>query len=121
MSMTLDDLLEERHKAHAILQPGLRIGRHLTLQERFEEWMATTDGQVVERAVLTRAFALLDRGFTHYGIAALWEAARYDRSVMVGPNAGFKLNNDFRSRLARRLMDEHPDLRGFFETRELKA
>jgi hypothetical protein len=104
-----------------IVLPGLRPERHLTLQERFEEWLATSDGTLVYESILDRARRLRDRGWTHFGIAALWEAARYDRAIQVGPNAGFKLNNDFRSRMARLIMDAHPEFDGFFETRELKA
>ena len=33
----------------------------------------------------------------------------------------FRLNNNFRSRYARRIMAHEPDLNGVFETRELKA
>lgn len=104
-----------------MVAPGLRVGTHLTLQERFEEWLATPAGQAVARTVRDRALRMLDRGWRHYGIAALWETARYDFDIQVGPNAGFKLNNDFRSRLARHLMAECPELEDFFEVRELKA
>lgn len=102
-------------------RPGLRAGGHLTLQERFTEWLETPDGRFVEQWVTSRALDLQRRGFEHYGIAALWEAARYSRDVQVGPNAGFKLNNDFRSRLARQIMLNEPRLAEFFETRVLTA
>ena len=62
-----------------------------------------------------------DRGFRHYSIATLWEAARYERDLAAGTTGGVKLNNDFRSRIARELMDREPTLRDFFETRGLKA
>jgi len=96
--------------------------RPLTLQERFEEWLATEDGQAVYAHVRDRALRLRERGWTHFGIGALWEAARYDRALQVGPDAhGWKVNNDYRSRMARRLMEDEPRLRGFFETRELRS
>jgi hypothetical protein len=97
-------------------------GRRPSLQERFDQWLATPDGQAAYENVLLRAQRLRARGWQHFGIAALWEAARYDRALEIGPDAdGFKLNNDFRSRLARLMMQEHPDLAEFFETRELRA
>lgn len=115
--LTLDDLAARSN----VSIPGLRVGRHLTLAERYAEWRATEDGAVVYNDVIARAITLRHRGYEHFGIAALWEAARYDRAVRVGPNAGFKLNNDFRSRMAREIMADIPALAGFFETRELKA
>lgn len=104
-----------------VVLPGLRVGDHLSIQRRFDEWLATPDGQAVYDAVRFRALALKARGWTHFGIGALWEGVRYDRSVQVGPEGGFRLNDHFRSRLARRLMDDYPALAGFFETRELRA
>lgn len=104
-----------------VVTPGLRPGGHLTLQERYDEWRDSPDGGVVYVTIRNRAFDLYRRGWTHYGIATLWELARYDADVRVGPNAGFRLNNDFRSRMAREIMSVYPELDGFFETRELKA
>ena len=105
-----------------ITMPGLRPGRYLTLQERYDEWRASDDGREVYAAVRDAAIRLRNRGFRHYGIAALFEAARYTRALRVGPDAeGFKMNNNWRSRLARELMDHEPELAGFFELRELKA
>jgi hypothetical protein len=93
-----------------------------TLQERFEDWLATPDGRAVYANVRDRALRLRARGWRHFGIAALWEAARYDRALEVGPDeAGFKVNNDYRSRMARLLMDDVPGLADFFEVRELRA
>lgn len=93
----------------------------LTLQQKYELWRATPDGQAVVRAVTEAALRLRHRGFRHYGIAAIWEKVRYDHDLRVGPDGqGYRLNNSWRSRLARELM-ERPDLAGFFELRELKA
>ena len=96
------------------LRPGL--------QRRFEEWLATDDGQAVYEHVRGRALRLRRRGWRRFGMKALWEAARYDRALEVGPDAeGWKVNNNYHSRLARRLMDEEPELQGFFELRELRS
>jgi hypothetical protein len=83
--------------------------------------MLTPDGLEVYRYVLERAQALRERGWDHYGMSPLWEMARYDGSLRVGPEGGFKLNDHYKSRLARRMMAEHADLEGFFELRELRA
>ena len=106
----------------SVAQPGLREGRYLTLQERYREWLATPEGKTVYAAVAERACALRRRGIRHYGVAALFEAARYDWTLQLGTQApALRLNNDYRSRLARDLMADFPQLRGFFETRELSA
>lgn len=93
-----------------------------SLQDRYETWLASPDGQAVYAAVRAAALRLVDRGFRHYGVKALWEAARYDHALRVGPDVdGWKLNNDWTSRMARDLMAEEPRLLGFFELRELRA
>lgn len=92
------------------------------LDAAFQEWLATEDGRVILEAVRRRAIDLRRRGFSHFGIGALWESARYDRALHVGPDAeGFRINNNYRSRAARLLMKEEPALVGFFETRELRG
>lgn len=94
----------------------------LTLQERYEAWRLTENGKVVVEAVTEAALRLHARGFRHYGIAALFEAARYTYALRVGPDSeGFKLNNNWRSRLARDLMHDLPELAGMFELRELRS
>lgn len=104
-----------------IVAPGLRVGRYLTLDQQYAEWRATADGATVYNAVHAAALRLRRRGFHHYGIAALFEAARYDEALRVGPDGqGFKLNNNWRSRMARELGAD-PELAGFFTMRELTA
>ncbi len=106
----------------SIIQPGLRPGRYLTLQERYLEWRYTPEGRAVFEACLRAALKLAARGFRHYGVAALYEAARYDHALRIGPDIdGWRLNNSYRSRLARDLMAAEPLLRDFFETRILTA
>lgn len=84
-----------------------------TIDAAYRAWLATADGATIAKSIRDRAFAMKDRGFDHYGIAALFEAARFDRDLDVGPDAdGWKLNNNFRSRLARDLMTKYPDRLG---------
>lgn len=58
-------------------------------------------------------------GHNKVGMAALFEVLRWQRGLATRDVDGFKLNNNFRSRYARLLMANEPDLNGFFETREL--
>lgn len=103
-------------------EPDPRLAEYLTLQERYAAWRLSPNGVAVIAAVRDAALRLRRRGFKHYGIAALFEAARYTYALRVGPDAeGFKLNNNWRSRLARDLMREEPELADFFELRELRA
>ena len=99
--------------------PGLRPGRHLSIQQRYEAWRRTPDGQRVFAEVVTRAIHLHASGFKHYALGALWEDIRYEG--LHAPEGGFKLNDHFRSRLAREVMAEVPQLRTFFEVRGLRA
>ncbi len=104
-------------------QPSLWERRTLlTHQGRFEEWLSSEDGREVEFQIVRRAKLLQARGWRRYGMKALWESIRYDRAVDIGPDAdGWKLNNDFTSRMARHVMRRHPELAGFFETREIRS
>jgi hypothetical protein len=62
----------------------------------------------------------LKRGGVHrWGIKALWEVCRYELVLRTNSSArSFRLNNNYTSHYARLLMQEHPELEGFFETRE---
>jgi hypothetical protein len=90
------------------------------LEADFNAWIISEDGRRAYSAILQRCWALRRVGFTHYGIGALWEAVRFDYSVRLGPDHGFKMNNNHRSRMARYIMETNPSLRGFFETRSLR-
>lgn len=114
--------LDELHPQRNVVHPGLRVGRFLTLDERFDEWASTADGETVYGELVRRAFRLRERGFPHYGVGAIVESIRFDRNVEVGPDGDlFKVNNSYRSRLARKAMREYDELDGFFETRELRS
>lgn len=92
------------------------------LERDFRAWLQTADGEAVYRSVRRRALGLRSCGWKRYGIAALWEAARFDRDLEVGPDAhGWKLNNNYRAYMARLLMEREPDLAGFFEIRTVQG
>jgi hypothetical protein len=54
-------------------------------------------------------------------IDLIWGRLRWELSIEVNPMGleDYKLNNDFRSRYARLVMAQEPDLDGIFEVREL--
>ena len=69
-----------------------------------------------------KARMLKDRGFQHYGIAALWEVLRYDYAMQTDdPTSQLKLNDNYKPFYAREIMRAFPDLQGFFTTRRSQA
>ncbi len=91
------------------------------LDREFEEWMQTPGGQRLCEEAHRRVRRLRERGVEHYGIGAIWESIRFDWTVSGNPEDEFKANNNYRSRLARFIMDEDPKLEGFFEIRTLRS
>jgi hypothetical protein len=91
------------------------------LEAAFRAWLDSDDGRRVYSSVRDRALALRARGWLHFGIRPLWESARYDSALDVGPDCGFKLNDHHHSRLARELMRREPELDGFFTVRDLRS
>ncbi len=71
---------------------------------------------------LTRmSIDLRNRGFWHYGIAALVEVLRYDHALTHDPSSEFKFNNNYKAFMAREIMQNNPMLDGFFSTRKSVA
>lgn len=60
-------------------------------------------------------------GLNRFGIAAIVERARWETSFTSRGDESFKISNDFRSHLARLLMQMDSTLEGFFELRELRS
>ena len=60
-------------------------------------------------------------GFESYSISTLFEVIRWHRRDLVVDERPFKLPNNHRSRYSRIIMDNEPDLRGFFTLRPLRA
>jgi hypothetical protein len=94
--------------------------RRGTIQAEFEQFHNLNPW--VYRALVSIAKDLVDRGHTRIGIGMLFEVLRwhYVRAT-TDPVSDFKLNNNYRSRYARRIMDHEPGLAGVFEVRELKS
>lgn len=59
---------------------------------------------------------LVRAGYTNYGISALFEVVRYNKSIStIGDR--FKLNNNYRALYARMIMERESDLATFFHIR----
>ena len=99
------------------LMPLEDVDEKLSLEERFELFHARNP-QVYE-TLRDLALDLVDRGKTKIGIAMIYEVLRWQHAMRTKDDNGYKLNNDFRSRYARLIMDNEPRLAGVFETRRI--
>lgn len=91
------------------------------VERKFNEWIQTEDGQRVLDEALRRVYLLKARGLKHYGMAAIFEAVRYDWHVGLLGDGEYRLNNNHRAWLTRWIERQYPDLDGFFEKRETRG
>ncbi len=94
------------------------VERDASLDERFEAFHRANPHVYEELRRL--ALEMRRRGVRRYGIKGLFEVLRW-RYALQTRGDEFKLNNSYTSRYARLLMEREPELRGFFEVRELKS
>jgi hypothetical protein len=90
-----------------------------TIEGRFREFHAANPWVYERLRYLARD--LVDKGHTRIGIGMLFEVLRWQYARATINTDGLKLNNDFRSRYARLLADNEPDLADAFETRRLRT
>jgi len=92
-----------------------------TISERFATFHA--DYPQVYRMIIGFARQAQRRGFKHYGINAIINRARWEVAMTWGPDSeqGFKLNDHFAPLYSRLVMENEPDLDGFFFTRRRRA
>jgi hypothetical protein len=89
-----------------------------TIQERFEMFHAQNPW--VLRAYEKLATDWVAKGNKRLGIGMLTEIIRWQYGRQT-TGSDFKLDNNFRSRYARLIMDRNPGWAGLFETRELRT
>lgn len=93
---------------------------HLTIEQRF--WRFHARHPEVFAALRRLSLALVDRGYQHLGIGMLWETLRYNTMLGSTPDEDvYRLNDHYRSRYARLLMETEPRLEGVFELRRLRT
>ncbi len=88
------------------------------LRDRFDRFHAANPH--VYRELVRLARHVRGLGFEQCGIALLFERMRWEWAIRTRGDR-YTLNNDFRSRYARLIMDQEPDLEGFFVVRRLTA
>lgn len=90
------------------------------IQDQFEAFHR--DNPQVYRTLVKLVEERLDEGHTRLGIGALWERMRWELATPSSAADGFRLNNNFRSRYVRKLVEDHPGWPvGLFELRRLTA
>ena len=90
-------------------------------QQQFETFHARNPWVYEALVKLARDLRQRD-GHRLIGIGMLFEVLRWQYWMSTqDPNSSFKLNNNYRSRYARMIMDCEPDLADAFELRELKS
>jgi hypothetical protein len=100
------------------VEPTPGRSRRGTIQQEFEKFHQKNPK--VYEAYVRIALDLKGRGKKKGSISQITEHIRWEVYLSTD-NDEFKICNSFRSRYARKLMDDHPALVGFFEIRELKS
>ena len=92
-----------------------------SIESRFETFHARHPD--VYDKLVALAFTAAWYGRTRIGIGMLFEVLRWEWTLAGLPDDAeqWKLNNNYRSRYARLIMADHPELDGLFEVRELKT
>ena len=95
--------------------------RALQLNADFDRFLA--DNPEVYEQFRMLAVKLKARGIDRWSAKSLWEVLRWELATSTIANVkDYKLNNNYTSRMARKLMNEEPDdFAGFFELRKLKT
>jgi len=92
-----------------------------SIEWRFEAFHGRHPEVYDELVVL--AYRAYGAGRRRIGIGMLFEVLRWEWTLAGLPDAAeqWKLNNNYRSRYARLIMVDHPQLDGLFEVRELQT
>lgn len=98
---------------------GPKVTEENSIQARFRRFHGANPA--VYSGLVRLARQAKRQGVTTYGLAALYEVLRWNRFLDTKGEEKLKLSNDFRSRYARLIMDQEPDLQGFFSVRELTS
>ena len=91
-----------------------------TIEEQFNAFHETNPSVLDELVDLADQMVL--HGYDRGSIGMLFEVLRWERMLETDdPSSEFKLNNNYRSRYARLIVQTYPRFEGFFETRNLRS
>lgn len=93
-----------------------------SIAERFRKFDEANPWIAEALVRLARDWVVRHGDDARIGIKMLFEVLRWQWHMsVVDTGEPYRLNNDFTSRYARKIMEEHSDLEGVFETRRLRA
>jgi hypothetical protein len=100
---------------------GEPAAREATIQEAFEAFHQ--EHPHLYQRLVQLAEDWKEAGHHRCSIGMLWEVLRWQHGThsALRKRGTYALNNNYRSRYARMLIDDHPELAGMFETRELQS
>jgi len=110
---SLLEIIHGDHELQPIVQPE-RAESASTLERqfiRFHELNPHVYEQIVQISL-----ALRERGFKKAGMKMIFERLRW-LWAMQTKGEDYKLNNNYTAFYARKVMEDHPQLQGFFRTR----
>ncbi len=92
-----------------------------TIQAKFDAWIETPSGKMVAYWLIRMAYHLRNRGVQHFSMRDAIGICRYRLALRLEPDdEGFKINNNYSSRLIRWIEQKKPDLEGFYIKKTLK-
>lgn len=100
------------------VQPTLFETKESRIQREFEEFHRANPH--VYELLCKYARQVKDAGRSRYSMDAIFHRIRWHVRIELRKADPFKLNDHYTSRYARLVMEREPDLKDFFETRELK-
>lgn len=92
--------------------------RRATCEERFDRFLGQHPEIYQEFKRL--AHQLLARGIRRYGAKAIMEVIRYSCAISLDEQETFRIDNNYTSMVARKLIEEDSRFNGFFETRKIR-
>jgi hypothetical protein len=84
-------------------------------------WQFHTANPWVYEELRNLAISLRRKGRKNYGIKALYEVVRFNRTLKLTTSTEFQLNNNYTACYSRLLMSQEPELRDFFRVRLRRA
>lgn len=101
------------------VQPGLFDRPTAAAQVAFEDFHRHNPR--VYSLLCDYARRMKARGFRRYSIKTIWSVLRWHADTGTQGQEQWKLNDRYYSRYARQIMETEPDLKDFFNTRELRT
>lgn len=105
-----------------IQDDGTALGLPLEDWIEFDEWRHTKAGGEIANLFIRYSLQMLRRGWKSFAAEAIVNKIRWEQALANGPDDpdGFKINNNWKKRLAIWAMKRDSELDGFFELRDQK-